>query len=142
MLPAQPAPSVEPDTDPGTITISPYLELTATRDRLFHRIELAAEYRSSLFRLFFDFELTNDGRYEPEEPYLLGHYFDLRHGFAELTVPPFLIRAGRAFHRDEVAIPYSLFISSCDISAPVVRLRFENHRFFYERRWIKLNQNS
>ncbi|TVR05609.1 MAG: hypothetical protein EA403_02075 [Spirochaetaceae bacterium] len=130
------------DHDPETITLSPYTELTATQDRLFDTIGFAAGYQSTFFQVFFDLALTNDGRYEPEEPYLLGHYFDLRQGVIAVTAPPFLIQAGRAFHRDEVASPYSLFISSHDISAPIVRIRYENRLFFYESRWIKLNQNS
>lgn len=139
---ADPPPQYGMDVAPGTVTVIPYLGLFANQDNLYDEVGLIVDYNTGLFRMYFDMSLINDDKYEPEEPYMFGHYFDLKQGFIEFNYRPISLLAGRALHRDEVDSPYSMFISSWDNSATILSLNYEDSFFFYESRWIGLNQNS
>ncbi len=128
--------------EPGELLLTPYGELVADQDALYDRLGLTVSYNTRIFDFFFDMSLVNDDKYVPEEPYMFGHYFDLRQGTIGIDVQPFSLLFGRAIHRDEVPTPYSLFISSWDIPAAILNFRYEDRFFFYESRWIGLNRNS
>ncbi|TVR29702.1 MAG: hypothetical protein EA404_14305 [Spirochaetaceae bacterium] len=139
-LPLPPDYGVE--VDPVPVILSPYIGLSATQDKLFDEVGMTAEYNSGLFRVYFDLSLINDDKYEPEEPYMLGHYFNLKQGTIEFNYRPVSLLFGRTPHRDEIDSPYSMFISSWDIPATILSVNYEDSFFFYESRWIGLNQNS
>ncbi len=139
-LPQPPDYGVE--VEPFPVILSPYMGLSATQDKLFDEVGMTAEYNSGLFRVYFDLSLINDDKYEPEEPYMLGHYFNLKQGTIEYNARPVSLLFGRTPHRDELDTPYSMFISSWDIPATILSLNYEDSFFFYESRWIGLNQNS
>ncbi len=126
---------------PVPVQLSPYLGLFATHDKLYDELGMVAEYDTSLFRLYMDLSLINDGKYEPEEPLPRGYDFNLRQGTVELNYRPLSLLAGRTPHSDEIDSPYSMFISSWEIPAMVVSFNYDDSFFFYETRWISLNQN-
>ncbi|TVQ40433.1 MAG: hypothetical protein EA384_03370 [Spirochaetaceae bacterium] len=130
------------DVQPAPVILSPYLGLFATQDKLYDEVGMTAEYNSGLFRMYFDLSLINDDKYEPEEPYMLGHYFNLKQGTIEFNYRPISLLFGRTPHRDKVDSPYTMFISSWDIPATILSLNYEDSFFFYESRWIGLNRNS
>ena len=103
---------------------------------------IGLEYTSPYFGMDLSFGLKNDGKYTPQEPYMLGHYITLDNGDIWLKYGPFKLTGGRMTNSDIVNTPYSLFISSEPIPAVSVDLSYNGSSFFYDTRWISLNRNS
>ena len=110
---------------------------------IYHELGMVGVYDSGIFRMSMDFAARNDEKYVSAEPItMMGYYFDFREGKVELNLDPLTIRGGRVAHRDELATPYSLFISSWAPAAIVLELAYEDSFFFYKSRWIELTRNS
>lgn len=113
-----------------------------------HLIGLNFAYTARRFSLIADMYIANDGKYSPLESNQEGgtffdYYAFLNTGGLIWRPEDFLtIKAGRFEHRDQLDGPYSLFVSSAAPSALLMELRFENDFFFYESRWVELNNSS
>ena len=99
------------------------------------------------FEVFGTLSANSDGAYAPALANLPGGdfgniYFLMEEGGLRTNLGPILVEAGRIRHYDEVQGPYSLFVNSSGIAAPLLRMRYEDERFIYESRWIELNRNS
>jgi len=111
-------------------------------------VKLEAELGSSgNLELFGTLSANSDGAYAPALANLPGGdfgtiYFLMEEGGLRTNLGPVLLEAGRIRHYDEVQGPYSLFVNSGGITAPLIRMRYEDERFIYESRWIELNRNS
>ncbi len=113
-------------------------------DKSFETTTVAINYNTPYFDLVLDGSLIGDYKYDggDEQEYLYGRYFFMNAGYTDLFLGPFTVRAGRSTHRDQVQSPYSLFISSEDLPAMLVDVRYEGEMFFYETRWVSLNEDS
>ncbi len=122
------------------------LELAPSRltggPRLQDELNTLFRYRYRFVELLADLALVNDERYEPEEPFTLGHQFLIRGGGVALDFDFLSLRAGRFVHRDLLDTPYSLFISSQDLPALLADITLHGGPFTYESRWIRLNSRS
>jgi hypothetical protein len=120
------------------------LEGQPDHDSFFETTRLGVRYTSPLFHLVLDGSLIGDNTYDgsDEQEYLKGRYFFMNAGYADLFLGPFTVRTGRAAHSDQVQSPYSLYISSMELPALQVNVRYDGDLFFYENRWISLNVNS
>lgn len=120
------------------------LEDQGEQNSLYDTTQLKLEYRTSLFDLVIDGTMSNDERYDgaDEQEYLYGRYLFMNAGYTDLRLGPFTLRAGRSAHTDEVENPYSVFISSEELPALMADVRYEGGLFFYETRWISLNDDS
>ena len=124
-----------------TLRVGPYMGFEANDEQIYDQIGFAAGHGRGIFGVAFDLMLINDDRYTPAEPYMFGHYFRMNEGIVSLTPDPFTLRAGRINHADEVETPYSLFISSADLTATIADIEYDDGFFFYRTRWISLNRN-
>ena len=85
----------------------------------------------------------NDRKYaEQLSGFWLGFNATLDQGGVALDLAPFTLRAGRFHHRDFVSSPYSLFVSSRDLSAPLLDLSIATSKLFFTTRWLQLNEDS
>jgi hypothetical protein len=109
---------------------------------LYDRLGTIISYQYDFFHLIADFDLRNDGKYSPAEVYWLGRYFYMNNGGIELDFGNLSLAAGRFVHRDYLATPYSLFISSQNLPAVQADITFDGDFFYYESRWIRLNTRS
>lgn len=100
------------------------------------------DYRTRLFRMFVDGSFRNDGKYSEQEPFFGGRYMYLNDAFIKINFDRFELKAGRGPHRDVVDSPYSLFISSADISALHGEIDYKGDFFFYKTRWVNMSINS
>lgn len=114
------------------------------QNNLYDTIQLRLDYHTSLFDIVVDGTMSNDEKYDgaDEQEYLYGRYLYMNAGYTDLRLGPFSIRAGRSVHSDEVENPYSIFISSEEHPALMADVRYEGDLFFYETRWISLNDDS
>ncbi|MFZ2913713.1 MAG: hypothetical protein WAZ99_05885 [Rectinemataceae bacterium] len=99
------------------------------------------------FEVFGTLSANSDGAYAPALANLPGGdfgniYFLMEEGGLRTRLGPVLMEAGRIRHFDEIQGPYSLFVNSAGIAAPLLRIRYEDDNFIYESRWIELNRNS
>lgn len=99
-------------------------------------------YNRNFFNLIADFSFKNDGKYTPEEPYLLGHYISLNRRKIALNLNRVHFAGWRDIHRDIVSTPYYLFISSIDIASVLLDFTYSDKLFLYETRWIQINIRS
>jgi hypothetical protein len=101
-------------------------------------------YDSPYFDLFIDASLYGDEKYNGSDDtvWLQNRYIMMDAGYVDFSFGPFSLRAGRSIHRDQIASPYSLFISSMELPALLVNFSYRGERFFYENRWINLNDDS
>ena len=109
---------------------------------VYDNLGIGLEYSSPYFGMDLSFGLKNDGKYTPQEPYMLGHYITLNDGDIWLKYGPLKLTGGRMTNNDIVKTPYSLFISSVPISTMSIDLSYNGSNFFYDTRWISLNRNS
>ena len=91
-----------------------------------------------------ELHLQNDDRYTEGHRggYWLGANGTLGQGGVVLDLPPLTMRAGRFYHSDQVASPYSLFVSSSRIGALQLAIDIETPRLFFSTRAIELNRDS
>lgn len=95
------------------------------------------------FDLAMDIRYTNDGKYEPEEARWTGsHYLFPGQNYISAAVSPFRFEFGRLDPQSVLDTPYSLYISSNEITSLGARLEFDGDFFFYRTQWIQLNFNS
>lgn len=111
------------------------------------RMFLSVDEDAKYVRLFGELALYSDDKYAPAKANLpggefLGLYFMMEEGGIESDLGPFHLRAGRFRHYDVIDSPYSVFVNSNGNSALQVNLRYEDDFFFYESRWISLNDRS
>lgn len=85
----------------------------------------------------------NDGKYgEVQSGFWLGFGAEFEEGGVLVDLSPFNLRAGRFPHADLVDSPYSLFVSSVELSAVLLEFSVTTPRLFYSSRWLELNRNS
>lgn len=85
----------------------------------------------------------NDGTLgEVQSGYWLGFGASLDRGGIAVDLSPFSLRAGRFTHDDLVTSPYSLFVSSSELSTVLLDLSISTPRLFYTTRWLGLNRDS
>ncbi|TVR04531.1 MAG: hypothetical protein EA403_04830 [Spirochaetaceae bacterium] len=131
------------DVEPTIWEFGVYTGGHITDKDIFHELGLAGVYNTKLFRMSFDFAARNDDKYVSAEPNtMLGYKFDFREGMVQLNLTPVTLTGGRVQHRDEVATPYSLFISSWAPASIILEIAYEDRFFFYRSRWIELTRNS
>jgi hypothetical protein len=109
---------------------------------LYDEERFSLDYRTSLFSLFIDGSLVNDGKYSDQEPYMGGRYIYLNDAFIKTESDLFSIKAGRGPHHDVVDSPYSLFVSSADIPVLYGEINYTGEFFFYKTRWVNMSYNS
>ncbi len=109
---------------------------------LYDEERASLDYRMSMFRMFVDGSLLNDGKYSEQEPYMGGRYIYLNNAYLEFSSDRFDLKVGRGPHRDVVDSPYSLFISSADIPALHGEINFTGNKFFFKTRWVNMSYNS
>jgi hypothetical protein len=69
-------------------------------------------------------------------------YFFMEEGGARLHFGPLSLDAGRFRHYDVIDSPYSLFENSNGNATVLLSLRYEDDFFFYQSRWLELNNRS
>ncbi len=109
---------------------------------LFDEERASMDYRTSIFSIFVDGSLLDDGKYSVQEPYMGGRYIYLNNAYLKFTSGRFELKAGRGPHRDVVDSPYSLFISSADIPALNGEIDYKGDKFFFKTRWVSMSYNS
>ena len=95
------------------------------------------------FSLVGELRVQNDDRYSPpQDGHWYGYHATIHQGGAILQTGPFTVRAGKLLHSGQVDSPYSLFVSSQQLSALQLDLRVETSRLFFTTRSIMLNRDS
>ena len=91
-----------------------------------------------------ELHLQNDRKYSEGHGggYWLGVNGTLEQGGAMLDLSAVTLRVGRFYHADDVASPYSLFVSSMPIGAPMLELDVRTPSVFFTTRSIELNRDS
>jgi len=109
---------------------------------LSNTFKVKLEHRSETFFFLGELLASNDGKYKsPFSPsYYGGYYFLMKNGGVGFNLGGLKARFGRFEHRDIVDTPYSLFISSSGLPTLISDICYEDDRFIYETRWIKLNE--
>ena len=117
---------------------------TETTNALWPEIRFVVEHEQAGFDFLWDIALTGDGSY--------GSFFDgaygldmsilIKQGGIRWKGGNFSFEVGKLAMFDEVASPYSLFISGAGNAALTAKIRYEDDRFFYDDRWIALNYDS
>ena len=105
---------------------------------------IRAEYNTNLFDVVIEGTMNNDDRYDggDEQQYFFGRYFLMEAGYTDLNLGPFDIRLGRSDQSDAVDNPYSIYFNSNDIPKMLADVRYEGDLFFYQTRWVSLNDDS
>jgi hypothetical protein len=105
-------------------------------------VELGMPYFEAVGRL----SGNTDGKYDAgligSSKLPLGTYYTIEEGGLKSQLGPVLLEVGRFRHYDAVQTPYSLFINGRGLSAPIGDIDYEGKVFFYETRWIGLNDDS
>ena len=89
-----------------------------------------------------DFSLMGGGRYGAHTAYQRGHYFLINNASIDFHLDKARFYAGFFPHHDVVETPYSVYISSVDIPVLNAGFSYVHDRFFYEARWVRLNERS
>lgn len=108
----------------------------------FPQFEVAASHEFAGFKAFLDMYATTDGIYPAPESQFGGLYVLIKEGGLSYEDKLFKFKGGQFRQSDLSDSPYSLFISSKKNSAFGLDLNFDDGTFFYETRWIQLNNNS
>lgn len=104
-------------------------------------------YDSTYFDFFADMSASSDGKYSPESANMAGGTFGniyvlMENGGLRTKLGPLSFLGGRLRHFDVIDSPYSLFINSGGITAPLLQIEYDGPVFFYSSRWIELNRSS
>lgn len=95
------------------------------------------------FFYIIDFSMKNDGLLLPQEDtFAGGMYYFLNNAGISLDLDTFHMKVGRLEHGDLIDSPYSLFVSSESNPAVLAEVGYDDDKFFYTSRWLKLNENS
>ncbi|MBN1685668.1 MAG: hypothetical protein JW852_03390, partial [Spirochaetales bacterium] len=111
-------------------------------DIFFEENRLALSFEEDPFDLNFDFSFMGGGRYPPHTSYQMGRYFYLNDASTLVSLKNWDFYGGYLPHRDVVQTPYSIYISSLDIPVLNAGFVYTHNRFFYETRWVRLNERS
>ncbi|HOX31121.1 MAG TPA: hypothetical protein PLB91_02250 [Spirochaetales bacterium] len=147
---ALPAEAAAPSLVSPIITIGAeagYTKTGAYYDGKTGRAYVAIEEAMEHLRLFGELSMYADDKYAPAKANLpggelLGLYFIMEEGGIESSFGPVSLRAGRFKHYDVIDSPYSLFVNSRGNAALLANIRYEDDFFFYESRWLCLNQDA
>ncbi len=116
---------------------------TLSESPYFHDLVVGLEHRDEVFFVSAYLVATNDDRYySTHSLYWSNHFFQIENSGVGVTLGPLRFRGGRLAHFDVLEAPYSLFVSSRGISAPMVELAYDDGLFFYLTRWIGLTMYS
>ena len=89
-----------------------------------------------------DFSLMGGRRYRSHTTFQMDRYFFINNASVNFQLENATFYAGYLPHHDIVKTPYSVYISSVDIPALNAGLSYVHNRFFYETRWVRLNERS
>ena len=112
------------------------------KDVFFEENRGAIGFESGPIALGVDFSLMGGRRYVPHTSFQMGRYFFINDASVQFEYENASLYAGFFPHRDVVRTPYSIYISSVDIPALNAGFSYIHERFFYETRWIRLNERS
>ena len=112
------------------------------KDIFFEENRGAIGFESGPIALGVDFSLMGGRRYGPHTSYQMGRYFLINDASVHFEYENTNVYAGFFPHGDIVQTPYSIYISSVDIPALNAGFSYIHDRFFYETRWIRLNERS
>lgn len=96
----------------------------------------------SFFTLVSSLAYTNDGKFAPAEPWTGDHYMDPGVNALSIVYDDFTFEAGRLDAESNLETPYSLYVTSSDISSNGMNFTYDGDFFFYNTRWIQLNYRS
>lgn len=104
-------------------------------------------YDSTFFDFLADMYANSDGKYSPESANMAGGTFGNTYVFMEngglrAKLGPLSFLGGRLRHYDVIDSPFSLFVNSDGITAPLLQISYDGPVFFYSSRWIELNRSS
>jgi hypothetical protein len=95
------------------------------------------------FSLFSELGLTNEGKYEASENQWTGDYYMIPgENYLQIDYNPFLFQIGRLDARSNINTPYSLHLTSQDLTSIGANFTFDWGPLFYNSRWIQLNYRS
>jgi hypothetical protein len=111
------------------------------------RVYIGLDYASKYFDLVADLSMYDNKKYGATPANFPGGrlgnlYFLMDNGGVRTHFGPLSFSAGRFQQYDVIDSPYSLFVNSNGNSALGMRLDYEDDFFFYETRWIELNDRS
>ena len=112
------------------------------KDIFFEENRGALSFESSPLRLNLDLSLLGGRRYPAHSSFQIGRYFYINDASIIVTGPKTTLYAGYLPHHDIVRTPYSIYISSVDIPVLNAGFRYSHEKFFYETRWVRLNERS
>jgi hypothetical protein len=99
------------------------------------------------FGLIADLSANRDGKYagalaDVPGGSFFGVYFMLEEGGLSGKFGPLSLKAGRFRSYDILDSPYSLFFNSRGLATPQASIGYEDDFFFFETRWLELNNDS
>ena len=119
------------------------ISLTASADlpTFTTRFDVDLVGRFNVFSFGGQLYFSSDGKfYSGQSRFYFGYYFDAAQGWLGLNLENLNLKIGKFVEGDVVESPYSLFITSEDMSLIGARLKYENDWLFLVTRWMGLTK--
>ena len=116
--------------------------LDVNRNTFFEENRGALHIENGPFSFHLDLSLMGDEKYPAHSSFQLGRYFYLNDFSTNVAIGDAGLYAGYMPHADAVETPYSLFVSSLEIPVLNGGFMFTGKSFFYETRWVRVNERS
>ena len=112
------------------------------KDTFFEENRVEFSFSDGPVGLNLDVSLMGGRRYPAHSRFQMGRYFHMNDASLDFSLGRLGLYGGYLPHGDVVKTPYSLYISSLVIPALNAGFRYTHDRFFFETRWIRLNERS
>ncbi|MBN1647460.1 MAG: hypothetical protein JW874_05455 [Spirochaetales bacterium] len=110
---------------------------------LFEYLNLTFMFDYKWFTLFSELGYTNEGKFGPAEARWSGDFYMLPgENYLSIDYSPFSFQIGRLDAQSNLDTPYSLYLTSQDITSLGANFTINYGPLFYNSRWIQLNYNS
>ncbi len=145
--------SVESETDSSS-SEKGFLDLAFSIDNhindtvgYYNQGDFILDFTLPYFQLNADLAVANDGKYGADPAALPegdvgGYYSMMRSGYLSFWFNDFSFTAGQKEHSDIFDSDYALFVNGNKNPAFIADFSYDGKLFFYETRWIRLNENS